>query len=272
MAKTERQKTSDLTQIGIVTRYELLRHMRRRRVYGVLIIAAAVGLLQIAVPLALNRGFPQQAKDWASSFLGSSSFIIIIVGTFFAGDAIVSEFEQKTGYIIFTNPVRRVSLVAGKFAAAFISALLPLGLYYIIGTGALFGIYGFVPAETAASFAYAGLYLCCVLGFTFLFSAVLKGSMGATLLSFFMFLLILQIVSQVIALTGNEPWFLPNHAAGMITQVINPQKDTIIAIPGSPIKVYQFYPKFPISIIILAAYFLATFALSMVITRRKQMA
>jgi ABC-2 type transport system permease protein len=272
LAKIERQKTSDLAQIGIVTRYELLKHMRRRRVYGVLIIAAIIGLLQIAVPLALNSGFPQQAKDWASSFLGSSTFIIIIVGTFFAGDAIVSEFEQKTGYIIFTNPVKRVSLVAGKFAAALISALLPIGLYYLIGTGALLGIYGFVPAETAASFAYAALYLCCVLGFTFLFSAVLKGSMGATLLSFFMFLLILQIVSQVIALTANEPWFMPNYAGGMITQVVNPQKDMIVTVPGSTLKFYQFYPKFPISIIVLAAYFLATFALSMEITRRKQMA
>jgi ABC-2 type transport system permease protein len=272
VAKTESKKTSDLTQIGIVTRYELLKHLRRRRVYGVLIIAAVLGLLQIAVPYALNRGFPQQAKDWASGFLGSSTFIIIIVGTFFAGDAIVSEFEQKTGYIIFTNPVKRVSFVAGKFAAAFISALLTVGLYYIIGTVALLGIYGFVPAETAASFAYATLYLCCVLGFTFLFSAVLKGSMGATLLSFFTFLLILSIVSGVITLTGTEPWFLPNYAAGVITQVVNPQKDTSFIPLGSTFRVYEFYPKFPISIVVLLAYFLVTFALSMVITRRKQMA
>ena len=271
MANTE-AKTSDLTQIGVVTRYELLKHMRRRRVYAVLVIVAVLGSLQLGVPLALNRGFPEQAKDWTAGFLGLSTFIIIIVGTFFAGDAIVSEFEQKTGYIIFTNPVKRVSFVVGKFAAALISALLPVGLYYLIATGALIGIYGFVPAEIAASFAYAALYLCVVLGFTFLFSALLKGSMGATLLSFFMFLLILSIVSQVVALTGNEPWFMPNYAGGMITQVINPQKDTTRTLPSNPITVYEFYPKFPISIVVLVAYFLSTFALSMVITRRKQMA
>jgi ABC-2 type transport system permease protein len=272
MTDTESRRISDLRQIGIVTRYELLRHMRRRRVYAVLIIAAVLGLVQIAVPWALNMSFPQQAVVWAAAFLGSSTFIIIIVGTFFAGDAIVSEFEQKTGYIIFTNPVKRFSLVAGKFAAAFISSLLPTGLYYLIGTGGLLGIYGFVPAETAASFAYAVLYLCVVLGFTFLFSAVLKGSMGATLLSFFTFLLILSIVSQVIALTGNEPWFLPNYAAGMVTQVINPQTDMVQTFPGSPLKIYAFYPKFPVSLIVLVVYFLATFVLSAVITRRKQMA
>jgi ABC-type transport system involved in multi-copper enzyme maturation permease subunit len=237
----------------------------------VLIIAAVIGLVQIAVPIALKSSFPQQAKEWASSFLSFSSFLVIIVGTFFAGDAIASEFEQKTGYIIFANPVKRASLVAGKFAAALISALLTIGFYYLIGTGAMIGIYRSVPVETAASFAYATLYLCCVLGFTFLFSALLKGSMGATLLSFFTFFLILSIVSEVISLVGVEPWFLPNYASGMITQVINPQKDTVITVPNSSLKIYTFYPKYPISIIVLVLYFTATLALAIMITRRKQM-
>jgi hypothetical protein len=65
---------------------------------------------------------------------------------------------------------------------------------------------------------------------------------------------------------------MPNYAGGMITQVVNPQKDMIVTVPGSTLKFYQFYPKFPISIVVLTAYFLATFALSMEITRRKQMA
>lgn len=266
-------KTSDLTQISTVTRYELLKHMRRRRVYAVLVIAAVIALIQIIVPWALKITFPPQAKEWASSnFFGTLNFIIIIVGTFFAGDAIVSEFEQKTGYIIFTNPVKRVSFVAGKFAAAFIASMLPVVLYYLIGTGAMVGIYGYVPVETAASFAYAALYLCVVLGFTFLFSAILKGSMGATLLSFFLFLLILTTVNGVVSLTGNEPWYLPNHAGGMITQVIYPLKDTVTKIPNSSLTVYAFYPKFPISIIVLVVYFVATLALSMWITKKKQMA
>jgi ABC-type transport system involved in multi-copper enzyme maturation permease subunit len=272
VAKNEDEGLSNLEQIGTVTRYELLKHLRRRRVYAVLVIVAFIGLLQIAVHFALNLGSQQRAKDWASTFLGYANFIIVIVGTFYAGDAIASEFEHKTGYIILANPIKRSSLVSGKFAAALISALLAIGLYYIIGAGATFGIYGAVPIETAASFAYAVLYVCCVLGFTFLFSSLLKGSMGATLLSFFTFFLILQIVSSVITLTGIEPWFLPNYASGMISQVINPQKDTVMNVPGSPLKIYVFYPKYPISIAVLSVYFIATFILSILVTKRKQMA
>jgi len=272
MAKIEGMELSDFKQIGIVTRYELLKYLRRRRLYAALAITTLAGALQFAVPLAFNIAFPEQANIWASGFFSFANFLIIIVGTFFAGDAIASEFEHKTGYIVFPNPVKRISLILGKFVAAIISALLVIAFYYVIGVGALWGIYGFVPAEVAESFAYAILFVCCVLGMTFLFSSIMKGSMGATLLSFFTFFMILSIVSSVIILTGNEPWYIPTYASGIITQVINPKQDAVIEIPGSPLKVYTFYPKLPISIIVLAAYFIIGLALSIVATYRKEMA
>lgn len=272
MAKTEDVKTSEFKQIAIVTRYELLKHLRRRRLYAVLIITALITALQLVIPIVFNIPFPEQAKAGASSFFGFVSLLVIITGAFFAGDAIASEFENKTGFIIFPNPVKRVSIVLGKFAAAFFSSLLAIGLYYAIGAGALLGIYGAIPLETAFSFAYAILSLCSVLGLSLLFSAVLKGSMGATLLAFFTLFMIMPIASSVLMLTGNEPWYLSTYASGMITQTINPQNDTVIQIPGSSFKVYTFYPKFPVSVIVMFAYFVVSLALSIVITNRKEMA
>jgi ABC-2 type transport system permease protein len=272
MSKNPQRKDSDLRQIGIVTRYELLKHLRRRRLPAVLAIAALVAILLIVVPYALNVRYPEEAKQGGSTFFSFASTLIVIVGAFFAGDAIASEFEHKTGYVLFPNPVRRVSLVLGKFAAAFISSLLPIGLYYVLGVGSLLGIYHTVPLEIGGSFLYAMLYLCCVLGVTFLFSAVLRSSMTATLLSFFAFILIFQIVSSVVTLAAVEPWFMPNYAAGSIIQVINPQQDAVLVFPGSPIKVYQFYPKFPVSIIVQAAYFIGALAVSVIVTNRKELA
>jgi len=273
MTKKQSQHVSfDLRQIGIVTRYELLKHLRRRRLLAVLVIAALTAILLIVVPYALNVNLANQATEWASTFFGFSTFLIVIVGAFFAGDAIASEFEHKTGYILFPNPVRRTSLVLGKYVAAFISGLLPIGFYYVMGVGGLLGIYHTVPWEIGASFLYALLYLCCVLGLTFMLSAVFKSSMTATLLSFFTFILILQVVSSVVTLAAMEPWYLPNYAAGSITQVINPQSDTVINVPGSPLKIYQFYPKFPVSIIVQVAYTIVAVALSLIATNRKEMA
>jgi hypothetical protein len=45
-----------------------------------------------------------------------------------------------------------------------------------------------------------------------------------------------------------------------------------LQIPGSPLKIYQFYPKFPVSIIVQAIYFGVALALSMVVVNRKEMA
>ena len=261
----------ELQQVGIVTKYELLKHLRRKRLYAVLLIAAVVGFLQPIVPIAFNIAFPEKVNEWASSFFNFANLLIVIAGAFFAGDAISSEFEHRTGYIIFPNPVKRTSLVFGKFIAACISVLLTISLYYAIGVGAVFSIYNMVPLETATSFAYAVLYILCVLGLTFLFSSFLKGSMGATLLSFFLLFLIMPIFSSVITLTGTEPWFIPTYAAGMTTQVLNPQEDRVISIPGNPVKIYMFYPKFPISLIVLVVYFAVAFILSLILVDRKDM-
>lgn len=272
MAKQESTDTGGIKQIGIVTGYELLKYLRRRRLYAVLAITAVVTVLIFAVPLALHTPFPQEAKQWAASYLGFANLLIIIAGAFFAGDAVSSEFEQKTGFIIFPNPVKRTSLVLGKFFAAFLSALLTVALYYLIGVIGLLGIYGLVLPEMLTSFGYAILYLCSVLGLTFLFSTIMKGSMGATLLAFFTLFMIMPIVSQVITLTGNEPWYLTTYASGMITQSINPQTDAVMEFPGSPFKIYVFYPKFPISLLVMLAYFVLGLALSLALINRKEMA
>jgi len=271
MQRIENLRSGDFKQIGIVAKYEVLKHLRRKRLYAVLVISALVAALQFTVPLAFNIAFPQEPKNWAYNFFSFINFLIIITGAFFAGDAIASEFEHKTGFIVFQNPVKRSSLVIGKFLAAFASALLALGFYYVLGACAMLWIYGSIPVETASSFAYAILYICSVLGFTFLFSSMLKGSMGATLLSFFTFFLIFSITSSVITLTGNEPWYIPTYASGIINNVFNPQQDTIIEMPRSSFRLYQFYPKLPISAIILATYFVATLASSVLITKRKEM-
>jgi ABC-2 type transport system permease protein len=272
MAVSERADVGTLKQIGVVTRYEILKYLRRRRLFAVLIIAVLTGLLLILVPYALNVTVPKEAKQWAYTFFSFAGTLIVVVGAFFAGDAIASEFEHKTGYVLFPNPVKRTSLVLGKFVAGFVSGLFPIGLYYLLGAAGLLSIYRAVPLEIGASFMYALLYLLCVLGVTFLFSAVLKSSMAATLLSFFMFILILQIASSVITLAAIEPWYMPNYASGSIIQVIDPHQDMILQIPGSPLKIYQFYPKFPVSIIVQAIYFGVALVLSMVVVNRKEMA
>lgn len=258
-------------QTCIVTRYELLKHFRRRRLVAVVVITIAVAALQLIVPPTFDIPYAEEPKGFAQSFLGFVDLLIIICGTFFAGDAITSEFEHKTGYIIFPNPVKRVVLFIGKFFAALFSVLLMVGLYYGICTFSMLAIYGVAIVEMAYSFTYAFLYLLGVLGLTFLFSTLLRGSMGATLLSFFFLFMILPITQTMLTLTGNEPWYIITYAAGVITQVINPPQVRVEKMTVGNMTVWIFHPDVTTSALVLLAYFLATMALSMLIFRQKQM-
>ena len=273
MSDAHATESSDFVQIGIITRYELLKHLRRRRLLAVLVITSVLCAIQLGVPLALNMPYQQNVKDFAMSFFGFVNLLIIISGAFFAGDAIASEFQHKTGYIIFPNPVKRTTLVLGKFLAALLSVLMVVALYYLIGVSSMLGIYGEVPYEIGVSFAYAVLYLCSVLGLTFFFSSVFGGTTGATLTSFFMLFMILPIVTAVSTFTGYEPWYILTYASGIITEIIEPPLERVveITVPGSPITIWIFHPDFFYSVLVLLAYFIITLVISALIARRKEM-
>ena len=70
-----------------------------------------------------------------------------IGAVFFAGDAIAGEFESKTGFLLFTNPIKRVVLWIGKYLAGFIAVTLLIVFTYIIIAIALVVIYQQVPIE-----------------------------------------------------------------------------------------------------------------------------
>ena len=57
------------------------------------------------------RDSPEFFAVWVTS-MGT---LAILGAVFFGGDAIASEFEHKTGYILFPNPVKRITLVVGKY-------------------------------------------------------------------------------------------------------------------------------------------------------------
>lgn len=269
--------SEDLQQIVTVTRYELLKHLRRKRLYAVMAIATLVCTLYLILPPALGLPYASKAEDFAQSFFSQTALFITIAGAFFAGDAIASEFEHKTGYIIFPNPIRRTTLVLGKFIAAFLSVLLVVVLVYGIGSLSMLGIYGSVSIEVAASFSYAILYICSVLGLTFLFSSIFKGSMGATLFSFFLLFMILPIPSSILGSFGGiEPLFDVTYAARIITQVfITPPPERHIEryIEAGEVKmtIHAYNPDVAISILVMTSYFIVTFAMCLLITNRKEL-
>lgn len=255
----------DLKQICTVMRYELLKNLKRWRLVGLLILVATISV--IAGTVAGGTG---SLEELAKNFLGPFSLLIVVItGIFLSGDVISSEFEGGAGYLLFSNPIKRIVLVAGKFIAAFLSALLVISIFYLSGILTMLNTFGAVPSRIVGSFALTILFICAVLGFTFLFSSFLRGT-GPAMITFLILLLLMPFLQTYLLFNvGVEPWYLLTYSWGAIAGYIDPPVQRVTTTyHGTDYN----YPDFTISALVMLAYFIVPLVLSMIFTKRREMA
>ena len=209
---------SEFEKLRVVIGYEFLKHIRRRRLYVVLGLTLIAELAVLILLPALGEGYPDNVMVMAA-LLSIGPSLAAFGAVFFAGDAIAGEFETKTGYILFTNPVRRITLVTGKYLACCVAVILLILFGYAIVCISLLAIYGNIPIETAKSFGLCLLYAGSVLSVTFFFSSVSKGAMGATVMTLLLIMVISGIIESVLLFAGKPYWFLLSTGGDSIVTV-----------------------------------------------------
>ncbi len=213
------------------------------------------------------------AESFASSFLGFASILVIISATFFGADAIVSEYQARTGYLIFPNPIKRGSLFAGKFAASMTAGIFVVGLFYaataVLSVLSVSGL----DKDFLLSFGFAVEYLLATMAVAYLISSLLKGTTGATVLTFFMFLMIIPIIDGVGSVSGFKPTFSVTFAAQTITDILNSPYpvDTAQVIPRAGLTIHSYHPDPTTAALVMLLYAAVSIAISLVLFRRKQM-
>ena len=198
-----------------------------------------------------------------------------IAAVFFAGDAIAGEFESKTGFLLFTNPIRRVVLWIGKYLACFIAITLLIAFTYIIIAISLLVIYHEVPIEILTSFGLCLYFASAVLSTTFFFSAISKGSMGATVMTLLFVWMLSGIIESVLAFTGNPYWFLISAGGDSIALAYGSLETFMSGFGMGAFEAMMENFK-PLTIGMAAwgmtIYFIAGFVASILISRRRQLA
>ena len=171
---------SSLTQVRITMKYTFLEYFRSRRFLILLIITLLIAaLLTIVVAWRSPPSFLSSNLSFYSSWWGGAiTFVIILSGIFFGGDAISGEFQNKTGYFGMPNPIRRSSVYVGKWLSAFLAATAIMAVFLVITIAN--GVYYFgssgLPIQFGQSLLFAWLYLAAVMGLTFFFSSLFKSS------------------------------------------------------------------------------------------------
>jgi ABC-2 type transport system permease protein len=191
-----------LAQVGVTMKYTFLDYFRSRRFLILLIIGLLISaLLTILVGHYRPASFLTTELGFYSSWWGmTATFVVILSGVFFGGDAISGEFQNKTGYFTVPNPIRRSSIYVGKWLAAFAASSIILLIFTAITVGN--GLYYFganIPYQFGESLLFSWFYLAAVLGFTFLFSSLFKTSSYSILVTAILFLFAFTIIQDVIA-------------------------------------------------------------------------
>jgi len=276
---------SEFEKLKVVTKYELLKQIRRKRFYGALALTVLAMLLTIGLYQGLDlprrMGLPdtlisQYRVEIFAIFTTSMGALAILGAVFFSGDAIASEFEHKTGYTLFLNPVKRTTIVVGKYLACFIATAAILIIAYLISAGALLAFYGTVPVGgMLGSLAIALVLACFVISMAFAFSSVLKGGMGATIATLLTYMVIFSVISMSLSYAGYNPWFMPDRAGDAMTATYGVSFESVFGGMmggGHAITGMARASQDPaLSFFVLLVYAIILFGLSIWLANRKEM-
>jgi ABC-2 type transport system permease protein len=226
-------RVGSLPQIGTIAKYNFLNYFRARRFYSLLVIIAFLSLLLTTLvgyfrPVSFI-GFPGEPESMAAlgfygaAWGGSVTLVVILSAAFFGGDAISGEFQNKTGYFLVPNPIRRSAIYVGKWLAALAAATIMLAIFALaVLANGLFYFPGTIPWEFEQSVGFAWIYLVAALALMFAFSSLFKSSLVSTLLGVILLLLVFTIIDEVsAAVAGVEPWFSITYGAGIISNILN---------------------------------------------------
>jgi ABC-2 type transport system permease protein len=269
-----------ITQVGVIMKYSLLDYVRSRRFFIMLIITVLISvLLTVLVGYYRPDSFLSSDLSFYNSWWGNTvTYVIVLSGIFFGGDAISGEFQNKTGYFGVPNPIKRSSIYIGKWLAAFIASSVILGVFTVVTVGN--GLYYFsgVPIQFVESLLFALFYLVAVLGFTFFFSSLFKSSSMSILVTAILFLFAFSLIQTLVAsLVQIEPWFILTYGSQIIGNVLTttyPAHITTSSLgpgdSGGGITLTTYNATIPEGLAIMGIYFAITAILGLVLFKRKE--
>lgn len=273
-----RKLPSDLQQIVTVTRYDIFKHLRSRRLIGLLIIEIVLIVLLLLVPPLVGNPYPKDPAQFVSSITSTFTTILIVIAvTMFAADAISTEYQNRTGYLLFPNPVKKEAIYLGKFLSTFLIAVLAVTIWYWIPILAGLAVTGSISTLAIESYGLALLYAIAASSLGYLISSIMKGSIGAIVLTFFLLLMILPISDALVGtLGGVEPGYSLTYQAGTIDYIFQtpyPHSETsVIEVPGGGnMTFHTFIPQVGVAVGVMIGYIIIANLVAIIIFKRREM-
>ena len=197
---------------------------QRKKFYFFSLVAIIVAfLLGYILPLIPTYLLPDTQAEFFSNGLQFISFITLFAACLFFSGIICSEFDKKTGFIVFPK-ISKYKLIIGKYFGNLILVITIISIYYfILGLLGFFYYGGPINIRFFYSYGIAVLYIIVLSSFVTFFSSFMR-SVNLTIISTLLILLIgFNIADQIITLIfadSFEPLYSLAYLGSLITGIL----------------------------------------------------
>ena len=260
----------DLRQVGVVTKYEILKHTRSKRMLVFSGIAVLLFILITVLNFVFDGKLPSDPDEFMMGYVGTVSLLVILGVSLFCASAIASEFEERTALLMFPRPIKKTSFFTGKVLACYAVCGGIIVAYYAVCM--LLCLINTVSLNMSAfaSLGYALPFMLGAGGFAFLISSVSGRGAIAVVITIATLLLVFQMVDGMLYVFHVEPVFSITYASVDILNVIQGNTTWVQDFPELGISISNYYPAHWLSITVMSTWFLVTTVLAAVIFKRRE--
>ena len=280
----KRTKINRTKQFQDVIKFELIKFLRSRKIRAALILTATVPLLIYLLTNFVLDSFISQiysdsgvVNDYQIfvNFVLTLSLVNVIM---FGGDSLTNDFENKTGYTLFINPISRTSFLFAKFVAASIAITSFNIMFYILASIFSYAKHSAIPENVLLSLVFASLFSIGLLSTSFALSSLFKRSNMSNIAFIFLWFIVVGLVEYFLVLAEIKPWWSLTYAAGIIIYIFEVPypKDSVIDIPsllvpGQSQTIVNLIPEINLSIGVFLMYTIIGLMISVLFYKRKQL-
>ena len=262
--------------------FEMKKQKKKLYFFTVITILVAV-LTGYILPLFPEFLLSNTQAQFFSGGLNFISFITLFAACLFFSGIICSEFNKRTGFIVFPK-INKYKLIIGKYLGNLILVVFIVAVFYFI-----LGLFGFlyyggpINIRIFYSFGFAVLYVIALSSFVTLFSSFMKNVNITIIITLVILLMGFNMTDQIINLIfadSFEPLYSLAHLGKLITSVLlNPfpslRYDEDPFGMGGMMGDFSFgtwlTPNIFMGITLLLVYIVACFLLAAILFKRRQL-
>ena len=266
-------------EIKIALKYQFYSYLRTKRFIALALLVAVISVAILVLEMHLgSAAITSQYKNsmtYLFSFMQNLSFTIVLVAAFLGGSAISTDFASNYSYFILVQPVRRSSLLIGRYISAFIASLLIILVYYLFAAVGSLYFFSSIPLAFASSIGLAAVFIASVLAFAFFMSSLFNNPQTSTMAVVILLVIVLLVLSSILpALANLEPWFLINYGGQVVYNVFSTNfvhfSSITVPVKGGSYKISQYQPYLLEGIEIMLGYLVVFLAAALYTYKYKQ--